>query len=144
MKIQKLSWAALLLLSYIVPTYAERSARTELLLSVKEVMTAIVVPMTNIIWRAQDIQTDAQWQELENAATAIIAAGNLTARGGTGSNDDSWASETDWQQYNSDMVSAARHAITAIKNKDIDALSEVGNNLLYPPCENCHAKYLQQ
>lgn len=142
MKIQ-MSLLAAFLFCYVA-AYPQEDARTESLLSVKQVMTAIVVPMTNVIWRAQDIETDAQWQALENAALSIIAAGNLTARGGSGSHDNSWAAETDWQQNNDAMIAAAREAIAVIKKKDLDALSEVGNNLLYPPCENCHARYLQR
>lgn len=144
MKIQMTLLAAFLLFFCYPSAYPQEDARTESLLSVKEVMTAIVEPMTNVIWRAQDIETDAQWQALQNAALSIIAAGNLTARGGSGSHDKSWAAETDWQQNNDAMIAAARDAIAAIKKKDLDALSEVGNNLLYPPCENCHTKYLQR
>tara|TARA_Y100000310_G_C20690547_1_gene821902 strand:- start:3035 stop:3448 length:414 start_codon:yes stop_codon:yes gene_type:complete len=133
---------ALSLFLYSVSACPQENA-TEPLLSVKEVMTALVVPTTNAIWRAQDVQSDAQWLQLQNAAIAIIAAGDLTARGGTGANDNRWASEKEWQQYNDAMIAAARQAIVAIEKRDLEALSEVGNSLLYPPCENCHARYSQ-
>jgi len=107
-------------------------------LSVLQIMKAIVAPMTNTIWSAYDIQTDAQWQELENAALTVIAAGSLLSE--TGAN----AANADWQEYNQQLIAAARAAITAIDNKDEEALFNAGNDQLYPPCESCHQRYMAQ
>ena len=107
-------------------------------LSVLQIMRAIVAPMTNTIWGAYDIQTDAQWQELENAALTVIAAATLL--NDTGGN----AANADWQEYNQQMMTAARAAITAIANKDEEALFNAGNDQLYPPCESCHQRYMTQ
>ena len=135
---------AVFLISQSSSVLADEHSSNESFLSVKEVMTAIIEPMTNRIWQAQDIQTDAQWKELENAALSIIGAANLIAKGGTGTKDDSWATNPDWQQHNNEMVEAARAVISATHKKDAEALSEAGNMDLYPPCENCHTKYLQR
>lgn len=107
-------------------------------LSVSQIMKAIVAPMTNTIWGAYEIQTDAQWQELENAALTVIAAGSLLGR--TGNN----AGNADWQEYNQQMINAARAAIAAIGNRDEEALFNAGNDQLYPPCESCHQRYMAQ
>lgn len=114
------------------------------LLSVQEIMTGIVEPGTNVIWGAQEAPTVTQWRLLQNAAISIIASGELLAQGGAGENDNKWAGEADWQRYNKEMVSAARGAVMAIERKDIEALLEIGNDRLYPPCENCHRQYMKR
>jgi len=107
-------------------------------LSVVQIMRAIIAPMTSTIWGAYDIQTDAQWQELENAALTVIAAGTLLNN--TGEN----AANRDWQEYNQQLIAAARAAMVAIANKDEEALFNAGNDQLYPPCESCHQRYMAQ
>ena len=107
-------------------------------LSVAQIMKAIVAPMTATLWGAYDIQTDAQWQELENAALTVIAAGTILAE--TGAN----AGNADWQEYNQQMIAAARAAVAAIANKNEEALFNAGNDQLYPPCESCHQRYMAQ
>ena len=47
-------------------------------------------------------------------------------------------------EYNQQMITAARAAITAIANKDEEALFNAGNDQLYPPCESCHQRYMAQ
>ena len=42
------------------------------------------------------------------------------------------------------MIAAARAVITAVGQKDEEALFAAGNDALYPPCESCHQQYQQQ
>ncbi|HAJ75383.1 MAG TPA: hypothetical protein DCM64_02905 [Gammaproteobacteria bacterium] len=114
------------------------------LLTVRQIMDAIVTPMTTTIWGAYQLQTDAEWLEIEHAALAVIAAGNLMASGGAGDGEQTVANEADWQTYNNQMISAARAVITAVEQKDEEALFAAGNDALYPPCESCHQQYQQQ
>ena len=107
-------------------------------LTVEQIMNAIIAPMTSTIWGAYEVQTDAQWQELQNAAYTVIAAGNLLNNAGSD------AMNEDWQEYNEQMITAARAALVAISNKDEEALFNAGNDQLYPPCESCHQKYMAQ
>ncbi len=107
-------------------------------LTVAQIMNAMIVPMTNTLWGAYDIQTDAQWQELENAALTVVAAGILLEQSGT------HADEQPWQEYNRQMISAARAAFAAIADRDEEALFNAGNDQLYPPCESCHQRYMAQ
>jgi len=111
-------------------------------LNLREVMTAIIAPMTNRIWAASDVQTDTQWLELEQAALTVIAAGALTLEGGPDGKYSEQSRNADWQEYTQQMMAAARKAIDAIRNHDEEALFAAGNDELYPPCENCHAQYL--
>jgi len=107
-------------------------------LTVRQIMQSIIAPMTTILWGAYDIQTDQQWQELENAAVSVIAAGILLESIGTDS------SQADWRTFNQKMSDAARAALAAIQNQDEEALFTAGNDQLYPPCESCHQRYMAQ
>jgi cytochrome c556 len=114
------------------------------LLTIKEIMNAIITPMTAIIWGAYDLETDGEWQEVSNAALAVIAAGNLLVGGGAGEGEEVTAVETDWQSYNNQMIKAARQVLVAAEKKDEEALFNAGNDALYPPCESCHQQYQNQ
>jgi len=116
----------------------ESAAKTGV--TIKEVMESVITPATNTLWSAEDPQTDARWQELEDAAIATITAGTYSANGGSGANDDEWASKPEWQAFNAVMVQAAMDALKAIRERDIEALF-VANDVLYPPCEGCHIAF---
>ncbi len=119
-------------------------AQVEPELTVKQIMNAIITPTTNTIWGAYQLETDAEWQEVQNAALSVIAAGNILALGGSAENEVDIAKEDDWQRYNQQMIAAAREVLTAVAEKNEEALSEAGNNSLYPPCESCHQQYQQR
>ena len=110
-------------------------------LSVKEVMNSIVTPATNTIWGAYQLETESQWQEVGHAATAVIGAANLLMLGGTGEGEAEIAGEAGWQRYNQQLLAAARQVLVAVDKRDENALPQVGNDALYPPCESCHQAY---
>lgn len=118
-----------------------QSAGQPPLLTVKQVMNALLAPMTTTIWGAYELKTDAEWLAVENAALGVIAAGNLLASGGAGTNEAAQAREADWQTYNQQMIAAARAVLSAVARKDEEALAAAGNDALYPPCESCHQQY---
>ena len=110
-------------------------------LSVKEVMNSIVTPATNTIWGAYQLETESQWQEVGRAATAVVGATNLLMLGGAGEGEAEIASEAEWQHFNQQLLAAARQVLVAVDKRDESALSKVGNDALYPPCESCHQTY---
>ena len=110
-------------------------------LSVKEIMNSIVTPATNTIWGAYQLETESQWQEVGHAATAVIGAANLLMLGGTGEGEAEIAGEAEWQRYNQQLLAAAQQVLLAVDKRDENALSQVGNDALYPPCESCHQAY---
>lgn len=110
--------------------------------SVRDIMTTIIAPATDTLWGASNVQTDAQWQALEQAAQQVIEAGTAIADG-AGSHD-AVAVNADWQAYADELIAAARSVLAAIQKRDEEALFNAGNDQLYPPCENCHAQYLPQ
>ncbi len=111
-------------------------------LNMREIMLSVIAPTTNRIWAASDVQTDIEWQELEQAAVTVIAAGTLISQGGPDGAYLEQSQNADWQEFTQAMMSASRSAIRAIQNRDEEALFAAGNDELYPPCENCHAVYL--
>jgi hypothetical protein len=131
---------ASVLLVPALPAISQDKA-TAPLLSVKQIMNAIITPMTSTIWGAYQLQTDAEWQAVENAALTVMAAGNLLMAGGASADEQAQAREADWQTYNAQMIAAARQVLAAVASKDEDALSAAGNDALYPPCESCHQQY---
>ena len=88
-------------------------AQVEVQLTVKEIMNAMITPSTNTIWGAYQLASEAQWQEIENAALTVIAAGNLLALGGAGPGESAAAVETDWRQHNDQMIEAAKEVLAA-------------------------------
>lgn len=114
------------------------------LLTVKQVMNSLITPTTATIWGAYQLETEAQWQEVENAALAVIGAGNLLAMGGAGEGEAALAAEADWQRFNAQMITAARQVLAAVAARDEEALFNAGNDALYPPCESCHQQYQNQ
>lgn len=113
----------------------------EPLLTIKQLMVGVITPATNTIWGAYQLESDAQWKEVENAALTVIAAGNLLQSGGSGDEEKLMTAQEHWQRYTSEMISASRKVLDAVAAKDEDALSSAGNDDLYPPCESCHQHY---
>lgn len=111
-------------------------------LSLREIMVGIVAPTTNKIWGAYDIKDDSQWLELDQAASVVIAAAQLTAQGGADGAYALQAKNADWQGFVQELIGAARAAQLAIQNHDEEAMFNAGNDLMYPPCEGCHEVYL--
>ncbi len=129
--------AILLLIGLLLPTWqaGAQQANSEAALTIAELMNGLITPATNTIWGAYQLQTEAEWQAVGNAALTVIAAGELLSAA------PSVGSEDNWQTYNSEMIAAARVVLSAVADQDEEALSAAGNDLLYPPCESCHQQY---
>jgi hypothetical protein len=121
-----------------------QAAELEPELQVKQLMNGIITPATNTIWGAYQLETDAQWQEVENAAYAVIGAANLLAIGGSAEGEAEAAATEQWQEFNAQMLAASRQVLAAVAVRDEEALSDAGNNALYPPCEGCHQQFQNQ
>jgi cytochrome c556 len=145
MKVGVTTVAALLLVGLGAAVLATQgSAAAEPRLSVKQIMNGIITPSTATIWGAYDLKTDDQWKAVEDAAQAVIDAGALLESGGTGAGEMEFAGEEQWQEFNQQMVSAARRVLQAANAKEEGLLAMVGNDDLYPPCESCHRVYQTQ
>lgn len=133
----------LLMLVGFVLTVSQ-AAELEPELQVKQLMNGIITPATNTIWGAYQLETGAQWQEVENAAYAVIGAANLLAIGGSAEGEADAAATEQWQEFNAQMLAASRQVLAAVAVRDEEALSDAGNNALYPPCEGCHQQFQNQ
>tara|TARA_Y100001970_G_scaffold281484_1_gene392361 strand:- start:4415 stop:4837 length:423 start_codon:yes stop_codon:yes gene_type:complete len=129
----------LLFLSGLTFSQSENSVAP--ILTVKEIMNTMITPTTATIWGAYELENDSEWQEVKNAAIAVIGAGNLLFIGGSAQGEALLAREVEWQEFNRQMIEAAQEVIAAVDRKDEEALFTIGNDKLYPPCESCHQRY---
>lgn len=113
---------------------------TETETTIMEVMVATIAPASDTLWGADDPQTDADWQFLDDAAMLLVGSFEKVRSGGSGPNDAAWAGEAKFQAYIDEEIAASEAARAAIAAKDLDALFAAGD-ILYPPCENCHIDY---
>jgi len=109
-------------------------------MSIMELMTTVITPATDTLWGIEDPQTDEEWQVFVDAANVVIDAGKIIKVGGTGPNDNNWASEPAWDAFAAVLIGAGEDALQAAKNKDVDAMFDAGG-VLYPPCEECHIQF---
>ena len=131
----------LVLLFFSGLTFSQSETSVAPILTVKEIMNAMITPTTATIWGAYELKSDSEWQEVKNAAISVIGAGNLLSMGGSAQGEALFAREAEWQQFNSQMIEAAQEIITAVDGRDEEALFTIGNDKLYPPCESCHQRY---
>ena len=136
---RNLRWLILLFFSGL--TFSQSETSVAPILTVKEIMNAMITPTTATIWGAYELKSDSEWQEVKNAAISVIGAGNLLSMGGSAQGEALLAREAEWQQFNRQMIEAAREVITAVDGRDEEALFTIGNDKLYPPCESCHQRY---
>jgi hypothetical protein len=108
---------------------------------IKQLMETTITDASNTLWNASDPPASAeQWAALEKAALALIEAAKINALGGTGPMDNEWAKQPAWKPFNDTMLHASESALAAIRAKNHAALLEAGD-VLYPPCEGCHALF---
>ena len=131
----------LVLLFFSGLTFSQSENSVAPILSVKEIMNAMITPTTSTIWGAYELESDSEWQDVRNAAISLIGAGNLLFFGGSAQGEALVARETEWQELNQQMIEAAREIIAAVDRRDEEALFTIGNDKLYPPCESCHQRY---
>jgi hypothetical protein len=134
-------------------------------------MTKIIMPNADHLWRAVSYvaneqgvtetspQTDADWSQLHDSATALIAAGdelmNTNREILTSDFDASTASfqftpdeikqllaedPLPWQAYAQQMQESTRMTLQAIEFRDVMGLVEFGAQI-NEACEGCHAAY---
>lgn len=109
-------------------------------MSINDLMVTVITPATDTIWGIEDPQTDEDWQVFIDAAKIVIEAGETIKVGGTGPNDNEWASDPAWDAFADRIIGAGVDTIEAAENKDIDAMYTAGE-VLYTPCEECHIQF---
>lgn len=112
--------------------------------SVNEAMVSIVDHNSHILWNVADPKqapkSEADWHNLEHAATTLAAAGSILAVGGSGPTDGKWAKEARWTELNQNMTNAALKIKLAVDSKNLAGVLAGGDDLVMT-CESCHAEY---
>ena len=104
--------------------------------SVTELMKAMVIPASNALFDVprQVPEDDAAWETVRNHAILLAESGNLLLVEGRA--EDSAV----WKSTSIALVEAGEAALEAAKARDVDAILEVGNQII-DACERCHEKH---
>ncbi len=111
--------------------------------TMKGVMTEIVAPQSDILWRAEEPASDEEWSRLEEAAIALQVASSMMTMTSTNPEDHPYQRMPIWRLLTDEMRTASIRALASIRDKDLDALFIAGNDL-YTPCEACHRATYQK
>ena len=111
----------------------------KLVATVKQVMTAITAPASDIVFHAVSgvPQNETEWKKVENSALTLAESGNLLMLPGR-SRDNA-----EWVKHSQAMIDAAKLAMKAAREKNPDNLSIAGDKLI-GTCEGCHNKYMDK
>ncbi|MEJ8567698.1 hypothetical protein [Elongatibacter sediminis] len=131
-----------LLASATLTTFGPASAQAADTQTVKDIMTQQVVPASDTIWGASELATDAEWKPVGDAARVLVKAGESLSGGGASEVEQAWIAQPEWQAFNQQMIDAARQILIAVEQRDEEALFNIGNDALYPPCAGCHERYM--
>jgi len=109
--------------------------------SINELMVAWVDNASHVLWDVEKPgfapKNEADWIELEDHATQLMAAGALIQLGGTGPMDAVWVRSEQWTTNANAMGAAGKAALAAAKARDLKGVIAANDNLT-PSCENCH------
>ncbi len=126
------------------PPVAEVRDTFKPVVSLNQVMVGVVDHNAHLLWNAAVDEwapkNDADWHELEHAAITLAATGNVIRLGGSGPDDLAWVEKADWAALTQRETDAALALLLAVNNKDRDALSKGGDDLV-EACEACHKEY---
>ena len=94
--------------------------------SVNALMVALIDHAAHEIWEAASSVslTGRDWQNVEQHATQLVAAGTLVSIGGTGSQDKTWTMTPEWQEF-------------AVADTDQRELQRAGEHII-DACFGCH------
>jgi hypothetical protein len=112
---------------------------------INDIMVSIVDHNAHMIWNAAGDpklapKTDQDWHNLEHAATALAASGNMILIPGPPKDDQEWVKDPEWKKYAQDVTNAGLKAVLAVEHRDIKELSTAGDDLVVT-CEACHKKF---
>jgi hypothetical protein len=125
---------------------ADTAAGVTPVASVKQIMKAITGPAADVIYNAVGTtmtskgteekapRTDAEWEEVGNAAAALIESGNLLLMGSRA------VDRGDWLTQSRALIEAGKEALKAAQTKNVEGVFAAGEPVNVS-CDNCHLKY---
>lgn len=104
--------------------------------SVTELMNSMLIPASNALFNVprQVPEDDAGWETVRNHAIVLAESGNLLLVEGRAQESEVWKSTS------VALIEAGEAALKAAKARDVDAILEVGNQII-DACERCHEKH---
>jgi cytochrome c553 len=107
--------------------------------TVKQLMTALVVPSSDVVFNATSDppKTDQQWAAVWNNALALAESGNLLMIGPRARDGATWMKMARAQ------VDAAQAALKAAEAKNLEDLATAGDQI-YETCAACHERYMDK
>jgi len=107
--------------------------------SVNALMVALVDHAAHEIWEAASSAslTGRDWQNVEQHATQLVAAGTLVSIGGTGAKDKAWTMTPEWQEFARALSEGGLEALTAVADTDQRELQRAGEHII-DACFGCH------
>ena len=112
--------------------------------SINAVMVALVDHAGHQLWNVEvegkAPKTDADWENVEEHAVQMAAAGPAITVGGTGPSDAIWVKSPTWQGHAQRMSDAGVAAMKAAKSKNLEALVQA-NGQLVQSCIACHKEF---
>lgn len=128
----------------VTAAFAQRATTTdrefiEMQTSINAIMVAVVDWAAHEVWEAgyAETMTGRDWLTVKQYATQLLAAGTLVSLGGTGSADQTWVNNAEWQRWSARMIRDTREILQAIEDQDQEMLLASGEKLL-DSCEGCH------
>ena len=102
---------------------------------ITQLMQAMVIPASNNLFNVarQPPKDDKEWTTVRNSAVILAESGNLLMIG-------SRAKDSVWMKTSLAMVEAGAAALKAAEAKDVDGITEAGNQII-DACEVCHATH---
>ena len=99
---------------------------------ITQLMQAMVIPASNDLFNVarQPPQDEKGWTAVRNSAVILAESGNLLMIG-------SRAKDAVWMKTSLAMVDAGAAALKAAEAKDVDGITEAGNQII-DACEVCH------
>ena len=112
--------------------------------TVKEIMTAVIEPITNNLWGLaldENVpESDEDWKAVENQAIQLLTASSALSLGGSGPKDVANAQDKKWQQYLRQMMAVGDQFLQAARTKNYQGLLDAGD-VLIEPCSSCHEAF---
>jgi hypothetical protein len=107
--------------------------------TVGELMSSIVVPSSDVVFAAagEKPRNDGEWAKVKSNAIILAESGNLLLMRAPASNNENWL------KYSRALIDAGQTALKAANAKNVDALSDAGNDI-YDTCDSCHKQYMKQ
>lgn len=104
--------------------------------TMSEIMVKILYPASDALFyiETRAPKTDSEWTALEGQALMLAASANLLMLPGRARDQKQWMADSKL------MLDAGAAALTAVKARNVDAITALSDQLL-ASCTSCHKNY---